>query len=136
VRLLRRDQRRSLPANLIHSGRKPQDRLAESFSGCSLAGMGNRALVRIDKTWLQTLGAMIDGDAKIQVQCTKCRRFKRFSRDDLVTLAERVGLGYSLINRRCRCRLTEGCDGWNRFYFLMGIYRPLWDEEYGWTWRD
>lgn len=84
---------------------------------------------RINKAWLQSLGAMIDADAKIQVQCKKCRRLKRFSRDDLIALAEKVGRDYSLINRRCRCRLTPGCDGWNRFSYLLGVYRPLWDED-------
>jgi hypothetical protein len=35
---------------------------------------------------------------------------------DLAALAAKVGPTYSLWNRRTRCRLTEGCAGWNRFY--------------------
>lgn len=92
--------------------------------------MGNRHWpIRVEKTWLENLGAMIDGDANIQTTCTKCRRTKRFTKDDLIALAEKVGRDYSLINRRCRCRLKPGCDGWNRFHYLLGVYRPLWDED-------
>lgn len=40
-------------------------------------------------------------------------------------LAEKVGPEFSLIDRRCRCRLTPGCDGWNRFDFKAGVFRPM-----------
>lgn len=80
-------------------------------------------------SWLQTLGAMIDGDAKVQVWCDACKASRRFTREDLVALAERKGRDYSLINRRCRCRLTPGCKGWNKFDYLLGVYRPLADTD-------
>jgi hypothetical protein len=95
--------------------------------------MGGRAAATVDQTWLQSLGAMIDGGARIQAVCTVCRRFKRFTKDELMALAERVGRDYRLINRRCRCRLKPGCDGWNRFYYLSGVYRPLWEEDRIWS---
>lgn len=92
----------------------------------------NTPIVRIDKSWLQSLGAMIDGDAQIQAICNRCGRLKRFTREDLERLAAKVGRDYSLINRRTRCRLKQGCEGWVRFYYLMGVYRPLWDEDHAW----
>lgn len=92
--------------------------------------MGNRRYpVRVTGSWLQSIGAMIDGDAKIQATCTKCGRFKRFTHEDLVALGEKIGRDYCLINKRTRCRLKPGCDGVNRFYYLNGVYRPLWDED-------
>jgi hypothetical protein len=42
---------------------------------------------------------------------------------DLIQLRLRVGGKYSLVNRRCRCRLTANCPGWNRFYYLQGCNR-------------
>lgn len=80
-------------------------------------------------TWLQSLGAMIDNDAKVQVRCDMCGAYYRFSRDDLIALAAKVGRDYRLINRRCRCRLTPGCAGWNKFEYLLGVYRPLADTD-------
>lgn len=76
-------------------------------------------------TWLQNLGAIVDHNTRIQVTCTRCRVVHNFTREELVQLAERVGRSYSLINRRCPCRLTPGCSGWNTFYYLLGVYRPL-----------
>ncbi|NOW44126.1 hypothetical protein FHW96_000253 [Novosphingobium sp. SG751A] len=81
-------------------------------------------------TWALTLGAMIDEEAVIQVFCMDCKVFRPFTRDDMTTLAEKVGRDYSLVNRRCRCRLTPGCNGWNRFMFLNGVMRHLADNEH------
>ena len=72
-----------------------------------------------------TLGKIIDGRREIQVWCDKCQVYRRFTQDEMVALAEKVGRDYSLVDRRCRCRLTPGCDGWNRFDFLQGVYRPM-----------
>lgn len=44
---------------------------------------------------------------------------------DIEALAAKVGLDFTLDNRRCRCRLTPGCDGWNTFFHLSGVYRPI-----------
>lgn len=76
--------------------------------------------------WTETLGAMIDGGCKVRVICTKCRGHRDV---DLGALAEKVGRDYSLINRRSHCRMTPGCTGWNRFYYLQATYRPLWTHE-------
>lgn len=76
-------------------------------------------------SWVRTLGAMIDHHADIQVSCTKCGVYKTVP---LRNLANQVGRNYSLINRRCLCRLTGGCKGWNRFFYRNGVFRPLWDD--------
>lgn len=98
------------------------------------ARMGPRRFRTTDFAWLENLGAMIDGDAHIQASCTACGQYVRFARADLEALAAKVGRDFSLRNRRCRCRLTPGCRGWNRFFYLAGVYRPLWDEEIAVRW--
>lgn len=95
--------------------------------------MGVPKSTSLQFTWLADLGAMIDNDTQIQVRCDKCGVFKRFTREDLVALAEKVGRDFTLKNRRCRCRLTAGCDGWNKFDYLLGVYRPFKDVD--WVWR-
>jgi hypothetical protein len=78
---------------------------------------------------------MIDRDVRVRVLCEgRCG----FVELDLPALAELVGRDYSLIGRRCRCRVTPGCTHWNRFYYHLGVFRPLWREEdvlrwWGWT---
>lgn len=75
-------------------------------------------------TWTRNLDALIEEGVPIRVWCTGCK----VSRDvDLVALREKVGGSYSLQNRRCRCRLTPGCPGWNQFDYLLGVFRPLRD---------
>lgn len=91
--------------------------------------MGTRRPYPITFTWLRDLGAIIDNDTKIMVWCEKCRASHEFSKDELIALSERVGRDFSLRNRRCRCRLTPGCDGWNRFCFMLGVYRNFEDVE-------
>lgn len=85
-------------------------------------------------SYIANLGAMIDQGAEIQVRCQTCKVYRRFTRADLEALAEKVGRDYSLVNRRCRCRLTPGCTGWNVFDYLRGVYRPLRDRETGLRW--
>lgn len=74
---------------------------------------------------VSTLEKIIRVGWEIQTWCDKCRAFHRFTEGEIVALAERVGYDFSLVNRRCRCRLTPGCDGWNRFDYLAGVYRPM-----------
>lgn len=69
---------------------------------------------------------MVDGGAEVRVFCTGCREWQQL---DIAALEQRAGRSYSLFNRRCRCRLTPGCTGWNRFYYLLGVYRPLWSQD-------
>lgn len=75
--------------------------------------------------WANSLDAMIEAGALIRVWCWAC---KKSGDVDLFALRERVGPGYSLLNRRCRCRLTPGCPGWNRFMYLVGVMRHLADD--------
>lgn len=77
-------------------------------------------------SWVQTLDAAIEGSADITVRCTVCGGQRPV---DLVALREKVGGSYSLVNRRCRCRFTAGCPGWNVFDYLHGVRRPLRDPE-------
>lgn len=76
--------------------------------------------------WTRTLGAMIDRGVEVRVLCELLCGFRDL---DLIPLADRVGRDYSLIGRRCRCRVTAGCTGWNRFYYRLGVFRPLWRSE-------
>ena len=62
----------------------------------------------------------------VRVICNGCRECRDV---DLQALAAKVGPEYSLIDRRCRCRITPGCVGWNRFMYLFGVYRHLWSYE-------
>lgn len=75
--------------------------------------------------WANSLDAMIEANAHIRAWCAVCKEFRDL---DLVALRLRVGPGYSLLNRRCRCRMTPGCPGVNRFMYLAGVMRHLADE--------
>lgn len=81
--------------------------------------------------WTQSLDALIAENQPIRVACTECREWREV---DLVALRERVGGSYSLLNRRCPCRLTPGCNGWNAFLYQQGVFRPLRDEETAARW--
>lgn len=73
---------------------------------------------------------MLDAGARIRANCTECT----YRDVDLERLVAIKGRDYCLINRRCRCTITAGCGGWVRFYYLCGVYRPLWDEATGMRW--
>lgn len=81
--------------------------------------------------WAETVGAMVESGCVVQVWCDRCRVHQRV---DLVALLAKVGPDYSLCNRRCRCRLTEGCTGWNSFSYLHGVMRPLSTSEVRLRW--
>lgn len=87
-------------------------------------------------TWVRTLGVMIDNGTVVQAYCAECRAYRRFTQEDLIALAEKVGRDYSLVNRRCRCRLTPGCRGWNKFQYLLGVMRQLADVDVQDRWGD
>ena len=76
-------------------------------------------------TWALSVGALHAAGVEVRVGCTGCGRWARV---DLAALIERVGPGYSLIDRRCRCRIISGCAGWNRFYYDHAVMRPMWTE--------
>jgi hypothetical protein len=64
--------------------------------------------------WTKNLGTLITASREVRAFCDTCRA--PFVVVDLVKLAAIKGEDYSLWNRRTKCRLTEGCPGWNRFY--------------------
>lgn len=83
--------------------------------------------------WTATLGAMIDSEASVRALCSLGCGFRDI---DLAALAGLLGRDYSLVGRRCRCRITPGCAGWNSFYFLSGVYRPLWRDQDAARWLN
>ena len=79
-----------------------------------------------------TIGDLVRTGVEAMVSCTVCQVGHKI---DLSTLLAAKGPDYSLINRRCRCRLTDGCPGWNRFYHRRsGVFLPLWDDETAARW--
>lgn len=97
--------------------------------------MGSSKLLDVKFANVANLGAMIDDNAKIKVLCTlRCGEPYFFSKAELEALAAKVGRDYELYNRRCPCRLTPGCRGWNNFHYLRGVYRPLRDVAVGDRW--
>lgn len=89
--------------------------------------MGFGSDTKIRPSWTLTLGSMIDDYNGVQVTCNRCQKCKPLPREALVALAEIKGRDYSLWQRRCKCRLTPGCTGWNRFHYLRGVYRIMID---------
>lgn len=69
---------------------------------------------------------MIAVGVGVRVICTACHTYRDI---DIEALRKRVGGDFSLFNRRCRCRLSPGCEGWNRFFYLNGRAWPMWDED-------
>lgn len=91
--------------------------------------MGSSKGLKIRPSWTLTLGSMIDDYALVSVHCDRCRGHRVLSREALIALAEKVGRAYSLWNRRCKCRLTSGCPGWNKFnYQGHGCMRIMMEE--------
>lgn len=68
---------------------------------------------------------MVRENAEVAAVCDRCKGRQQI---DLPALLAKVGPDYSLINRRCRCRITPGCTGWNTFRYLWGVYRGLYDD--------
>ena len=76
---------------------------------------------------LSTAAYMLANNVEVRAVCWTCGRRKAV---DIAALNARTSGGYSLINRRCRCRLTVGCDGWNVFEYRAarrGDFLPLYD---------
>jgi hypothetical protein len=75
----------------------------------------------------------------IHVRCLKCRATRVLNYRDLERIADAKGMAYSLYNKRTRCRLTTGCEGWNVFGYCEGLWvYHLYDErqEDRWAERD
>jgi len=94
-------------------------------------------MAAIIPTFAQTIGAMLDSNANVKAACTKCGVHQAV---DLAKLIAAKSRDYSLVNRRCPCRLTPGCKGWNRFHYSASHstpLRPLWvDGEVYPRWYD
>lgn len=71
------------------------------------------------------LGRIIRTGIQVRARCETCKATKEFTPADIEALAAKTSYRYSLVDRRCKCRLTPGCDGWNRFDYLMGVWRPM-----------
>jgi hypothetical protein len=64
--------------------------------------------------WTESLGALIAAGREVRAWFDTCDA--PFVVVDLVKLAALKGASYRLWSRRTKCRLTEGCQGWNRLY--------------------
>ncbi|ALJ12655.1 hypothetical protein ATM17_12605 [Sphingopyxis macrogoltabida] len=72
-----------------------------------------------------TLGDMLRIGVGAKVACNRCQCERVINLEMLIA---KVGPSYSLFNRRCRCKLLPGCQGWN--YFLhdrSGVWLPFRD---------
>jgi hypothetical protein len=76
---------------------------------------------------------MIEQGFESYARCTTCGGDKTV---DLPALMAKVGPDYSLWNRRCRCRLTEGCTGWVRFMVGPGWLTKDYDDRTEARWVD
>lgn len=84
--------------------------------------MGKRHPLR--PSYAANLAALIADGRRVQACCEKCRQWKDV---DLVALAAVMGEDYDLWNKTTQpCRITEGCDGRNRFYCNgRGRFEPM-----------
>ena len=61
--------------------------------------------------------------------CNRCAGMAELTREQLEGIAREKGRDYVMIGRRCRCRLTPGCMGWNRFWYWNAFWWPLWRDK-------
>jgi hypothetical protein len=87
-------------------------------SGMSLDRMRNH----LGSFTLQTAGLIRDNRIKVWARCDLCLMRQEV---DIAALCQQVPWEFSLINRRCRCRLTADCQGWNVFEYRDGPRAPL-----------
>lgn len=85
--------------------------------------MGKRTPSR--PTYTANLVALIAEDVTVKAMCERCNASRIV---DLAALVAVKGADYDLWCRRTRCRITEGCGGWCRFYFNgRGRFEPMRD---------
>jgi len=83
--------------------------------------MGKRTSLR--PFYTRDIASLIAADVHVRALCDTCDGFRSV---DLVALAAIKGADYDLWGKRTRCRLTTGCQGWNRFYFNgRGRFEPM-----------
>lgn len=117
-------------ANAFVTQLSHRPRIAESDLFRFRSGMGKNAPQV--PLWVKTLDSLIEAGVRVTVSCTQCSKHDIV---DLKLLRERVGGDYSLWNRRCRCRLSLDCKGWNRFRYVSGMAWPMWDDEGAKRWE-
>jgi len=79
-----------------------------------------------------TLSAMLRIGIKAKSFCTHCDASRVL---DIPALIERTSPDFRLFNKRTRCRMTEGCQGWNRFWCNRGaVFLPMWDDDTAEAW--
>jgi hypothetical protein len=91
-------------------------------------------------SWARNVGTLmlaVQAGEKVQVYCRGCRSHRPLTVDDLQRIEAAKGMRFSMTNRRTRCRLTRGCDGWNVFRYQRGpwVY-PLYSEEQDERWSE
>ena len=81
-----------------------------------------------------TLGDYLRTTIPVEARCNKCALQQTV---DIAALAEKVGHGYVLWDRRSRCK-EPGCGGWVRFFGARGgVFLPLWSDRAAARWmRD
>ena len=83
--------------------------------------------------WTHDLRSMIkvcgEPGHQVIVRCLKCCINRALEQDDFDRIIKARGEAFSLFNKRTRCRLKTGCEGWNVFGYSHGpwVY-PLYDE--------
>lgn len=87
--------------------------------------------------WTHSVGAMKAAQAEkpahyqVHVACDRCKQWRSVDLDGIIAARSPT---FALINRRYRCKLTPGCQGWNRFRYQSGVMRPLWTEKQAERW--
>jgi hypothetical protein len=76
---------------------------------------------RIWPHWTRDLGAMLAGGAEVRFACPGCRRLFDV---DLASLAVLRGAGWSLIDRRARCKASK-CRARGDFVAAAGRHEPF-----------
>ena len=73
-----------------------------------------------------TLEDMLERGNTVHATCSRCRKTREIDIPDLIAT---LGPLSSLWNRRCWCRVTPGCKGWNWFRLGPGWLSPLLHDE-------
>lgn len=93
--------------------------------------------VAVFPSWTHTVAEMkLTRDEKpdhfaVHVRCDLCKQCRDVDLDAIIAAK---GDNHSLVNKRYRCKLTPGCEGWNRFHYQSGVMRPLWTEDQADRW--
>ncbi len=95
--------------------------MADRRWGTGKVGDGRPAMPRIWPHWTRDLGAMLAGGAEVRFACPGCRRLFDV---DLASLAVLRGAGWSLIDRRARCKASK-CRARGDFVAAAGRHEPF-----------